>query len=128
MSVAAANVRGRDQHLARIGADGRVVSYFSRRFLPPGSSMPLVMGVTVTQGDRLDLIAARTFGDPEQYWRICDANDALDPFERLQRRAALVAQEKLELVRLHMDAADDRGFSADRPRAEFQRPSSARQE
>ena len=59
----------------------RAVSYFGRRFLPAGSSMPLLMGVTVTQSDRLDLIAARTFGDPEQYWRICDANDALDPFE-----------------------------------------------
>ena len=30
-------------------------------------------------GDRLDLITARTLGDPEQFWRICDANDALDP-------------------------------------------------
>jgi hypothetical protein len=67
--------------LSHTGADGRVVSYFGRRFLPAGSSMPLLMGVTVTQSDRLDLIAARTFGDPEQYWRICDANDALDPFE-----------------------------------------------
>ena len=67
--------------LSHTGADGRVVSYFGRRFLPAGSSMPLLMGVTVTQGDRLDLIAARTFGDPEQFWRICDANDALDPFD-----------------------------------------------
>lgn len=67
--------------LGYTGADGRAVSYFGRRFLPQGASMPLVMGVTVTQSDRLDLIAARTIGDPEQYWRICDANDALDPFE-----------------------------------------------
>jgi len=67
--------------LTHTGPGGRTVSYFGRRILPAGSAMPLVMGVTVTQGDRLDLIAARTFGDPEQYWRICDANDALDPFE-----------------------------------------------
>jgi len=35
--------------------------------------------VTVSQGDRLDLITARTLGDPEQYWRICDANEAMNP-------------------------------------------------
>jgi hypothetical protein len=35
----------------------------------------------VVQGDRLDLIAARTLGDSEQFWRVCDANDAMDPHE-----------------------------------------------
>jgi hypothetical protein len=35
----------------------------------------------VTQGDRLDRVAADAFGDPEQSWRICDANAALDPDE-----------------------------------------------
>ena len=32
----------------------------------------------------LDLIVeitARTLGDPEQYWRVCDANDAMNPAE-----------------------------------------------
>ena len=67
--------------LTYTSADGRMTSYYSRRLLPPGSSMPLLTSVTVTQGDRLDLIAARALGDPEQFWRICDANDALDPFE-----------------------------------------------
>ncbi|MEJ8822316.1 LysM domain-containing protein [Variovorax humicola] len=67
--------------LTRIDATGRMTSYFSRRMLPQGNDMPLLVGVTVTQGDRLDLIAARTLGDPEQYWRICDANNALDPFD-----------------------------------------------
>jgi hypothetical protein len=42
--------------------------------------MPLLVEVTVTQGDRLDLITARTLGDPEQFWRICDANNAMNPF------------------------------------------------
>ena len=52
-----------------------------RRFLPHGAGLPLLVEVTVAQGDRLDLIAARTLGDPEHFWRICDANDALDPVE-----------------------------------------------
>jgi hypothetical protein len=55
--------------------------YWKRRFLPAGDTLPLLVEVTVTEGDRLDLIAARTIGDPEQFWRICDANDALNPFD-----------------------------------------------
>ena len=63
--------------------EGKVVRYKRRRFLPQGESMPLLVEVTVTQGDRLDLMAARTLGDPEQFWRICDANNAMIPFELL---------------------------------------------
>jgi hypothetical protein len=62
-------------------ADGRAVAYKRRRFLPRGEVLPLLVEVTVTQGDRLDLIAARTLGDAEQFWRVCDANNAMDPFE-----------------------------------------------
>lgn len=62
-------------------ADGRTVSYKRRRFLPQGESMPLLVELAVAQGDRLDLITARTLGDPEQFWRVCDANNAMDPFD-----------------------------------------------
>jgi len=59
--------------------DGRVVAYVRRRFLPQGRVMPLLVEVTVTDADRLDLITARTLGDPEQFWRVCDANDTMNP-------------------------------------------------
>ena len=59
--------------------DGRIIAYKRRRFLPDGEKMPLLVEVTVTEGDRLDLITARTLGDPEQFWRICDANNAMNP-------------------------------------------------
>lgn len=62
-------------------AGGRQVRYVRRRFLPQGSTQQTLTEVPVVQGDRLDLLAARTLGDPEQYWRICDANDAMNPFE-----------------------------------------------
>ena len=62
-------------------ARGRVIAYKRRRFLPGGEDMPLLTEVVVTQGDRLDLITARSLGDPEQFWRVCDANDAMSPFE-----------------------------------------------
>ncbi len=59
--------------------DGRTVAYKRRRLLPRGRDLPLLVEVPVTEGDRLDLITARTLGDPEQFWRVCDANDALNP-------------------------------------------------
>jgi len=61
------------------GPDGRAIPYVSRRFAPQGEDMPLLMEVTTRQDDRLDLIATRTLGDPEQSWRICDANNAMNP-------------------------------------------------
>ena len=64
-------------------ADERVVRYLTRRFLPQGERLPLLVEVTVTQGDRLDLIAAQTLGDAEQAWRLCDANNAMHPAELL---------------------------------------------
>jgi hypothetical protein len=62
------------------GEDGREISYKRRRFLPRGDELQLVAEITVCQGERLDRLAARLLGDPEQFWRICDANTALDPF------------------------------------------------
>ncbi len=62
-------------------ADGRQITYIQRRFLPQGEAMPLLVEVTVTDGDRLDLITARTLGDPEQFWRVCGANNAMNPFD-----------------------------------------------
>jgi hypothetical protein len=62
-------------------ADGRRILYKTRRFLPQGASMPLLAEVVVRDNDRMDLITYRTLGDPLQFWRVCDANDALNPFD-----------------------------------------------
>ena len=48
--------------------------------LPQSDTLATLAELTVAQGDRLDVITARTLGDPEQFWRVCDANQALDPF------------------------------------------------
>jgi hypothetical protein len=61
--------------------EGNETTYVRRRFLPQGAKMPLLVEVTVVEGNRLDLITARTLGDPEQFWHICDANDAMNPFD-----------------------------------------------
>ena len=62
-------------------ADGREISYLKRRFLPDGSAQPLLAEVTIVGGDRLDLIAARIIGEPTHWWRIADANNAIDPLD-----------------------------------------------
>ena len=62
-----------------VTVDGEEVRYLLRRFLPDGLKHPLLTEITVTQGDRLDLIAYRTIGDPVQFWRIADANNAMNP-------------------------------------------------
>jgi hypothetical protein len=64
-----------------VNPDGREVRYVLRRFLPQGSALPVLAEVTVTEGDRLDLIAHRTLGNAEAFWRVCDANDAMRPDE-----------------------------------------------
>ncbi len=61
--------------------DGKVIKYKRRRFLPRGEAMPLLVEITITEGERLDLITARTLGDSEQYWRVCDANNSMNPVE-----------------------------------------------
>jgi hypothetical protein len=58
---------------------GRTVRYVGRRFVPPGSAHAQLTEHTVSGGDRLDNIAATHLGNPELFWRVCDANDALRP-------------------------------------------------
>jgi hypothetical protein len=61
--------------------DGRTVVFLRRRFLPQPERFELLQEHTVVEGERLDIIAARFLGDPEQFWRICDANAAMRPEE-----------------------------------------------
>jgi len=58
---------------------GDQVRYVRRRFIPPASSFALLNRYRVVQGDRVDVLGARLLGDPLAYWRLCDANEALDP-------------------------------------------------
>ena len=60
-------------------AEGRQVTHVRRRFLPQGSRIPVAGEVRIQQGERLDQIASRHLGQGEQFWRLADANDAMDP-------------------------------------------------
>jgi len=59
--------------------DGEQVSFVRRQFLPRGEDLPLLTEVIVSEGDRLDNLTARTLGDPEAFWRVADANNAMNP-------------------------------------------------
>lgn len=61
--------------------DGKPAAYLTRRFLPQPERFVLLYERTVSEGERLDLIAAAELGDPEQFWRIADANNAMYPDE-----------------------------------------------
>jgi hypothetical protein len=64
--------------------DGTEVAYLRRRFVPPPENFALLQYHTVTEGERLDHIAAKYFADPEQFWRLCDANGAVRPNELIE--------------------------------------------
>ena len=61
-------------------ADGRTIAYLRRRFVPPPERMRSCRAHG-RAGERLDQIAALYLGDPEQFWRIADANGAMAPEE-----------------------------------------------
>lgn len=76
-------------------ADGKKIIYIRRRFLPPPEHFALLQEHVVTQGERLDNITARYLGDPEQFWRLCDANAAMRPeeLEEMNRRLRITLPE-----------------------------------
>lgn len=63
----------------RTAPDGSVETFVGRRIIPAAERYGVIARHKVTGGDRIDRIAAEAFGDPEQYWKICDANCDPDP-------------------------------------------------
>jgi hypothetical protein len=59
--------------------DGTIIIYLKRRFVPSPDRFQLLQEHSITQGERLDNIAAKFLGDPELFWRIADANGAMKP-------------------------------------------------
>ena len=65
-------------------ADGSTVVYLERRFVPAPERFALLQEHSVAEGERLDRLAARYLGDPEQFWRLCDANGVMRPAELVE--------------------------------------------
>jgi len=64
--------------------DGRTIRYAKRRFIPKPENFATLQEHWVQENDRLDNLAALYFSDPEQYWRLCDANAAMRPDELIE--------------------------------------------
>lgn len=62
----------------------RTVIYLRRRFLPQPDRFVLIQEHVVALGDRLDNIAAHYLDDAEQFWRIADANSAMNPSDLVE--------------------------------------------
>jgi len=58
---------------------GEPIVYLSRRFVPGSDRFATIGWHVVAEGERMDIVAGRTLGDAEAFWRLCDANDAMRP-------------------------------------------------
>jgi hypothetical protein len=62
-------------------AKGERIAYLRRRIIPLAEPTEEAQVYTVSEGERLDNIAAAHIGDPEQFWQIADFNNAMKPEE-----------------------------------------------
>ncbi len=75
-------------------ASGGEVAWLDRRII--ADDLRVVAHARVEDGDRLDLVANRAYGDPRQSWRVMDANPDPEPLtlaDRPGRRLRLAAGE-----------------------------------
>ena len=82
--------------------DGRQIVYLKRRFLPLPGGFSLLTIHTVIDGERPDTLAAEYIGDPQQFWRLCDANNVLAPEDltsEIGRHVRITLPEGVEAAR-----------------------------
>lgn len=77
------------------GPDGRRLVFLRRRFVPDPARFVTLQEYRIVEGDRIDRMAAAVLGDPEQFWRLPDANGSLQPgeLEEVGRRIRLTLPE-----------------------------------
>lgn len=76
-----ANSRYHGVEVATMEVGDRTIAYLRRRFAPQPEKLIVFKEHEVKQNERIDSIAAQELGDGEQYWRVADANRAIDPEE-----------------------------------------------
>jgi hypothetical protein len=66
---------------AHTTSTGETVMHLRRRFIAPTDRFQTLEEHAVVEGERPDTLATRFLGDPEQWWRVADANGVLRPEE-----------------------------------------------
>jgi hypothetical protein len=62
--------------------EGETIKYKKRRFIPSDREDSItIIEISIKSRDRIDLISAKVFGDPEQFWRLCDMNLIMHPLD-----------------------------------------------
>lgn len=72
------------------GPDDEPIIYLRRRFVPPPEHYSSQQLHRVVDGERLDNITAEYLGDPEQFWQVADANEAMKPQELAEQAGNLL--------------------------------------
>jgi hypothetical protein len=73
-----------------VDADGTKRRFVGRRIIPQTSRYQALDRHRTGGSERIDSLAADSFGDAELYWRICDANGTQDPGEACQPAGRLL--------------------------------------
>ena len=85
----------------RVRADGTVETFVGRRIIPAMERYRALDRHRTIDDDRIDNVAAAAFGDPELYWRICDANGDAETADATRPVGRLL------LIPLPLEIADD---------------------
>lgn len=75
------------------------VPFLRRRLCPRAERLALLYETRVVESDRRDLLAKRHLGDAELWWRLADANGAVDPrdlTEPIGRRLRITLPEGVQ--------------------------------
>lgn len=94
---------------SRTGTDGVTRRYLRRRFIPEPVA-PEIGAHRVSEGDRIDRIAAASLGDPAFWWRIADTNRAFDPADltaTLGRRLRIATEPPAPVPAPEFNTEDD---------------------
>ena len=85
----------------RTAADGTMETFVGRRIIPALERFRALDRHRTTGNDRIDSVAAVSYGDPELYWRICDANGDAEPADGTKPTGRLL------VIPLPLEIADD---------------------
>ncbi len=81
--------------------DGTTETFVGRRIIPSTARYLALDRHRTIDNERIDAVAAESFGDPELYWRICDANGDAKPADATKPAGRLL------LIPLPLEIADD---------------------